>query len=300
MTESQINYFLAVAKEKSISKASEALFVSQPAVSKQIALLENELGCKLFERHTRGLDLTNAGRAFESFFLEFKIRLRETLEYARAEENSLTGRYVLGAFDGWLLSEFTLDLFDHLRKKYPKVEFDVMSYSIDQIFYALKHGEVNDIVATESVLQNNPDLQVHHICSIHSILLFSADHPLAGREDLSLSDFADSTFYFTTPQNLTSGISHVLQLCNSAGFSPKIEYVPTLSAVRNKLQSTTGVFISNEWIIDRNNSVFRSITLSDKVDIGFASLKGTSSSPFAAIRRDALEFYRNKYKGSDS
>lgn len=295
MTESQINYFLAVAKEKSISKASETLFVSQPAVSKQIALLENELGCKLFERHTRGLDLTAAGSAFEKLFLEFKIRLRETLEIAHAEEDSLTGRYVLGAFDGWRLSEFSLDLFAYLRKKYPRVDFEVQSYGIDQIIYALKHGEVDDIVATEAVLTNNPDVRVTHICSIHSTLLFSAAHPLASKEDLSLADFAECTFYLTTPQNYTGGISHVLNLCSNAGFSPHIEYVPTLSAVRNKLQATTGVFVGNEWIIDMGNSVFKSLVLPGKVGIGFASLKETSTSPFNAIRNDALEFYLKKY-----
>lgn len=295
MTESQINYFLAVAKEKSISKASETLFVSQPAVSKQIALLENELGCKLFERHTRGLGLTPAGVAFEKLFLEFKIRLRETLEIAQAEEDSLTGRYVLGAFDGWRLSEFSLDLFAYLRKRYPRVDFEVISYGIDQIIYALKHGEADDIIATESVLANSPELKVTHICSINSTLLFSADHPLADKEDLSLSDFADCTFYFTTPQNYTGGLSNVLNLCGNAGFSPKIEYVPTLSAIRNKLQATTGVFIGNEWIIDMENSVFKSLVLPSKVGIGFASLKETSRSPFNAIRNDALEFYLRKY-----
>ena len=298
MTESQINYFLAVAKEKSISKASEALFVSQPAVSKQIALLEGELGCKLFERHTRGLDLTPAGKSFEKLFLEFRIRLRETLESARAEENVISGKYILGALDGWLLSEFSLDLFDHLRRKYPKVEFDVMTFSIDRILYALKHGEVDDILVSESLVENSPDLVVRHICNIHSIVLFSATHPLAAKPDLSLSDFSECTFYLTTPLNLTYGISYVLNLCSSAGFSPHIEYLPSLSAVRNKLQATTGVFIGNEWIIDRTNPVFKSLTLPSKVGIGFASLKETVSSDslFNAIRNDALDFYMNKYK----
>lgn len=298
MTESQINYFLAVAKEKSISKASETLFVSQPAVSKQIALLENELGCKLFERHTRGLDLTSAGKSFEKLFLEFKIRLKETLETIHAEQDVLKGKYTLGVFDGWLLSEFSLDLFEFLRKKYPKVEFDVMSFSIEQIIYALKRGEINDILATESILEVSPDLIVRHICSIATILLFSSSHPLASKNDLSLSDFADCTFYVTAPQNMMSGISYVLKLCNNAGFSPHIEYVPTLSAIRNKLQSTDGVFIGNEWIIDRVNPIFKSITLPDKIGIGFASLKESiaSSSPFNAVRNDVLEFYLNKYQ----
>ena len=131
MTQSQINYFLTVAREKSISKASEALFVSQPAVSKQIALLESELGCKLFERHTRGLQLTAAGKAFESLFLEFQLRLKETVEAAKASESTLSGSYVLGYLEGWLLPDFFQDLSAMFSEKYPLVEFDTSTCSID-------------------------------------------------------------------------------------------------------------------------------------------------------------------------
>ncbi|MBQ1331557.1 MAG: LysR family transcriptional regulator, partial [Lachnospiraceae bacterium] len=57
MTLSQIRYFLAVARELNFSRAAEALYVSQPAVSKQVSQLEQELGVKLFDRTNQGLVL---------------------------------------------------------------------------------------------------------------------------------------------------------------------------------------------------------------------------------------------------
>ena len=251
MTESQINYFLAVAKEKSISKASETLFVSQPAVSKQIALLETELGCKLFERHTRGLDLTTAGTAFEKLFLEFKIRLRETLEIAHAEEDSLSGRYVLGAFDGWRLSEFSLDLFEFLRRKYPRVEFEVMSYSIDQIIYALKHGEVDDIVATESVFSGSPELNVTHICSISPTLLFSADHPLAAKEAVTRKDIQNEKIFFLqvgSEEDLTPEINRQIGM---QGIGKNPESVDSVETLIMLVRSNQGISILPQPIADQ-------------------------------------------------
>ncbi|MBR3397046.1 MAG: LysR family transcriptional regulator [Lachnospiraceae bacterium] len=295
MTESQINYFLAVAREKSISKASEALFVSQPAVSKQIALLEAELGCKLFERHTRGLELTASGRAFEKLFLDFRIRLKETIEAARAENSVLSGKYILGAFEGWQLSEFCLDMFRELSEKYPQVEFEVQTYSIDQIIYALKRGEVNDILATEAILDDHPELTTRHVCTIRSLLLFSSKHPLAGKEGLSLADFADMTFYITAPQNLIGGISSVLTMCKNEGFVPKIEYLPSLSAVYNKLQTGSGVFFTNEWIMSKDNPIFSYLILPYEAGVGFAYLKEDKDSPFSVIRDDVLDYYERKY-----
>ena len=61
----QIAYFLQVAEKRSITGAAKALYISQPALSKQIALLEQEVGVPLFERQARGVILTSAGRQFE-------------------------------------------------------------------------------------------------------------------------------------------------------------------------------------------------------------------------------------------
>ena len=62
MTLTKLQFFVEAAKRENFTEAAEALFVSQPALSKQVALLEREVGTKLFERLGRGVRLTAAGR----------------------------------------------------------------------------------------------------------------------------------------------------------------------------------------------------------------------------------------------
>ena len=64
MNISQIKYFIAVAETKSFTKAGQQNYISQTAISQQMQLLEDELGCKLIDRSIRPLKLTNAGKTF--------------------------------------------------------------------------------------------------------------------------------------------------------------------------------------------------------------------------------------------
>src|SRR4030095_8469221 len=120
-----LRYFVAIAEERSFTRAAERLWVAQPGLSTQIRRLESELGVQLFERHTRGVDLTAAGE----LFLE---RARTALAAADAAlatghdlEAGLVGSVRLGSAPGagWPGASELLSAFDRER---PGVELTVM------------------------------------------------------------------------------------------------------------------------------------------------------------------------------
>lgn len=241
MTQSQIQYFLLVAKEKGISKAAEILFVSPPAVSRQLSVLEDELGAPLFDRRNRGIEITEAGLAFENLFSNFQMRFKETLRAIHNRDKQLSGNYYLGCLEGWDLSSFYPDIHVILKQKYPEIQLHLDGYNLDQMLYALRRGEVDGVIAITSLFDCYNDILTQHLTQINGLLLFSVRHQLAQKENLKLSDFRSSTFYVTAPQGMKIATIDLISICKSSGFIPKLEYLPTLSAAYMKLQSEEGV-----------------------------------------------------------
>src|SRR4051795_8836649 len=95
-----LRYFVAIAEERSFTRAAERLWVAQPGLSTQIRRLEADLGVQLFERHTRGVDLTSAGE----LFLERARAALSAAEFAGATgrdlEAGLVGTVRLGLATG--------------------------------------------------------------------------------------------------------------------------------------------------------------------------------------------------------
>ena len=278
MTQSQIQYFLLVAQEMSISKAAELLFVSQPAISKQLSLLENELGVSLFERRSHGIEITEAGRAFEQLFTEFQLRFKETLEAARNGGHPLRGEYHLGCLEGWDLSSFYPELRDYLAQKYPEILIDLSGYNLDQVPYALKRGEVNGVIAPKSLLSGYTNITACRLTDIEGMLLFSVNHPLADKPGMKAATV------------------DVITICKASGFMPHLEFVPTLSAAYLKMQAGRGVLLATEWMMARGNPLFRSLPLHFKRELCIASIPERQSDLCSTIEDEIIAFFELRAK----
>jgi DNA-binding transcriptional LysR family regulator len=120
-----LRYFIAVAEESSLGRAAHRLHVSQPALSQQISGLEDELGLKLFKRSSRGVELTEAGRAFLNGGRRVLLAAQEAAERAKEAANGERGRLVIGSLGASTIS-FLTDVLARFREQHPLVEITLL------------------------------------------------------------------------------------------------------------------------------------------------------------------------------
>ncbi len=134
--------FYHTAKELSFSKAAEGLFISQPAVSQTIKLLEEELGGQLFLRTSRGVQLTREGEVLFKY-IEQAFKLIETGEQKLADiHNLLSGEIKIGASDT-LSKYYLLPYLKMFHERYPQVRIQVTNRTTPETVSLLKSGYVD-------------------------------------------------------------------------------------------------------------------------------------------------------------
>lgn len=121
----QLQYFLAVVEEGSLSAASRRVHVAQPALTRQIRLLEEDLETRLFDRHARGMRLTVAGRALHEEARELLDRRTQLRTRLSALGQGVTGRVSLGVTVTHLWVPEVAHLLSNYRDRYPRVAFEV-------------------------------------------------------------------------------------------------------------------------------------------------------------------------------
>ena len=112
MNRNQLRYFVAAAETRSFTKAADQFFISQTAITQQIKLLEEMLGCPLFDRGTRPVTLTPAGQAFLAEAKAILERMDHAIDRAHGAATGLAGTLRAGYLKGYEQSEFT----DFLRQ----------------------------------------------------------------------------------------------------------------------------------------------------------------------------------------
>jgi len=138
----QIRYFVAVAQERSFTRAAERLHIAQPPLSRQIQLLEAELGVLLVQRDSRPVQLTEAGRVFYEQALQVLHRVEQmkdaTIQVGKGQARRLSIGFVASTLYGALPV-----LMHRLRKAYPDVDFQLLEMTTMQQIAALKDGQID-------------------------------------------------------------------------------------------------------------------------------------------------------------
>jgi LysR family nitrogen assimilation transcriptional regulator len=132
MTLRQLKYFVEIARYRNFSRAAEQLHIAQPALSQNIAALEDELGVKLFERHARGIDLSPAGHRLFDRAAELLIQF-DGLKDVVADRESRPSGHVRLSVAGSLASVVIAPVLSELSQLYPDIELTAtegLSYEV--------------------------------------------------------------------------------------------------------------------------------------------------------------------------
>src|SRR2546422_7093402 len=181
-----LKIFLAVAQERSFSRAAAKVHRTQPAVSQAVRRLEDDLGEQLFDRSSKSGTLTDAGRVLHNYGQRL-VRLAEETESAMRELRDLRrGRVLIGANEAAVHT--LLPLIVKFRERFPEIAIDVRRVPARQIAVEVQQGSL-DFGALTFHPQGEGLLEVP-VGSDELVLLVPPSHDLAGRRQVTMDDVA--------------------------------------------------------------------------------------------------------------
>lgn len=185
----QINAFLTVAELQSFSRAAEKLHLTQPAVSKRIRQLEDEIGCKLIDRIGKNSILTPHGKAFQPHAERILQELQDFRYNLTKQDEQPAGVLTLGTSHHIGLHRLPPVLRQY-RKQYPQVDLDIEFMDSEDACAAVAASNLELAVVT---LPQKPldNLHLETIWVDDLIVILSPDHPLARQQTLDIAELAN-------------------------------------------------------------------------------------------------------------
>lgn len=223
--------FEAVARNQSFSRAAEELFLTQPAVSKRVAVLEDELGSRLFDRTGRRVLLTEAGRELEPRARRILQELRDTRRAIRNLSGQVGGTLALATSHHIGLHHLA-PVLRAFTAEYPGVRLDIRFTDSEIAHDAVLRGDLELAVITLPPAPE-PRLEAFTVWPDPLVFACGREHPLARRRNPSLTDLVGYHALLPSPSTFTRRIAGDLFAAENLQLDVAIEtnYLETIKVM---------------------------------------------------------------------
>ncbi|GAA0815628.1 LysR family transcriptional regulator [Clostridium tertium] len=212
--------FCQVGKSKSFSKASNELYMTQPAVSQAIMQLERELDIRLFNRTSKGVTLTNEGSLlFE--YVNSAINLINVGEEKILEFKDLTvGELKIGVGDT-ISKYFLLPYLEIFHNKYPNLKFKIINGTTLELCALIKSGEIDISICNLPI--TDPSLEVIPCGEVRDIFVCGEKYKDLSEKKISLEELVKYPLIFLEPSSNSRKYVEKFMLSNGIKISPEFE-----------------------------------------------------------------------------
>ncbi|MFZ1814285.1 MAG: LysR substrate-binding domain-containing protein [Rhizobiaceae bacterium] len=258
----QLQYFVAVCEEGTVSRAAHARSISQSAVTEAIKELEGDLGVLLFDRHSRGLDITHKGHQFlrhAKAILAGVQDARHAFERADDETSGTLNLGVTSLVAGYVLS----DILARYRRANPAVEVSAIEDSGEYLEHLLIGGELEVAVMVISNLRDRMALQSEILEVSPYRLWLPLGHKLSNRDSLQLSDLAGEPLIMLMMDEIEEATDKLL---GALGSRPNVAFrTRSVEAVRSLVATGSGIallpdLVYRPWSLEGDRIVSRDIS----------------------------------------
>ncbi|MDP4086966.1 MAG: LysR family transcriptional regulator, partial [Bacillota bacterium] len=245
----QLKYFIEVAKQEHISLAAENLHIAQSAVSRQIGNLEAELGVQLFQREGRNIKLTHIGRLFAEQAVISLNAIANAKQLVDEYVDPERGMIRIG-FPSSLASNTLPNIIKSFKREHPDVRYHLRQGGYNYLIEGINNREI-DLAFIGPVPGFDSNVHSDILFTENFVALLPASHPLAGEENLSLSQLNMDKFVLFPEGFILRKI--VEDACLQAGFRP---YIPCegedLDAIKGLVSAGIGITLLPELILNEN------------------------------------------------
>jgi len=190
----QLMYFIEVVKQKSMTKASEKLHVSQPALSKGVKSLEEEIGITLINRSNKTHELTDAGHIVYEYAQKILAQMDEMATTLHDMTNLARGSINIG-IPPMIGSLFFPKVIAAFHKAYPNIQINIKEYGAAKVVKSVEEGEFEIGVAVLPIIDES-SFHVFHLVSEEIKLIVHEQHPLSKRQKVHMKELIDEEFIF--------------------------------------------------------------------------------------------------------
>lgn len=275
----QLQYFIAVAEVGTVSGAAQAISISQSSITEAIKGLEADLGVSLFERHSRGLNITHKGHQFlrhATSILNDVSGARMAFREPKDEEPATLQLGVTSLVAGYVLS----DILSRYRRAYPSVDVKAIEDDGSYLEHLLIGGELDAAVMVISDMRDHDALQAEILETSPYRLWLPMGHKLTTVERIDPSDLSSEPLIMLTIDEIEEATGKLL---GALGASPEIAFrTRSVEAVRGLVATGAGLallpqLIYRPWSLEGDRIESRDVSASlPVVQVGIVWRRGSS------------------------
>jgi len=225
------------------------LYTTQPTISRQIKLLEYELGVDLIDRKANHISLTPAGKLLsDKLAVAYEI-INDGINQAIDSMKNLEGILRVGCLISLDVDSVLSASYRIFHKSYPGIQFFFEKHNFGTLTQKLKDREFDLIITLEARYNTVPGVQARHLFASGGVCLFSKNHPCAKSDNLSLSSFQDETIICLSDLASPRGLKGIKLICAKSNIKNKnILQVPNLESVFFYVLSGYGIALLDKSV----------------------------------------------------